>query len=46
MVAKQPFVWQMIKEAMNQIDDEATYSSIKNYIHSKYTDVKDITITC
>lgn len=41
-----PYVWQMIKEAMDKIGDKATYSKIKKYIHDKYGDVNDSTITC
>jgi len=42
----QPYVWQMVKEAINQLGGQATYSEIKQYIHSQYGDVNDNTITC
>ncbi|NFH30722.1 DUF91 domain-containing protein [Clostridium sporogenes] len=45
-MAAKPYVWQMIKEAMNNIGDKASYSDIKKYIHSKYGEVNDSTITC
>lgn len=45
-MADKPYVWQMIKEAMDNIGDKASYSHIKKYIHSKYGEVNDSTITC
>ncbi|NFA42580.1 DUF91 domain-containing protein [Clostridium botulinum] len=45
-MSEKPYVWQMIKEAMDNIGDKASYSDIKKYIHSKYGDVNDSTITC
>ena len=45
-MAERPFVWQMIKEAMDNIGDKATYADIKHYIHNKYENVNDSTITC
>ncbi|WFD09780.1 DUF7669 domain-containing protein [Tepidibacter hydrothermalis] len=41
-----PYVWQMVKEAMDNIGEKATYSEIKKYIHSKYDNVNDNTINC
>jgi hypothetical protein len=45
-MADKPYVWQMIKEAMDNIGDKASYSDIRKYIHSKYGEVNDSTITC
>lgn len=45
-MAEKPYVWQMIKEAMDNIGDKASYSDIKKYIHNKYGEVNDNTITC
>ncbi len=45
-MADKPYVWQMIKKAMDEIGDKTTYSEIKKYIHNKYGDVNDSTITC
>ncbi|ACO84003.1 DUF7669 domain-containing protein [Clostridium botulinum] len=45
-MAAKPYVWQMIKEAMDNIGDKASYSDIKKYIHSKYGEVNNSTITC
>ncbi len=41
-----PFVWQMIREAMDNIGEKATYTDIKKFIHNKYGEVNDNTITC
>ncbi|NFH70596.1 DUF91 domain-containing protein [Clostridium botulinum] len=45
-MAEKPYVWQMIKEAMDKIGGKASYSDIRKYIHSKYGEVNDNTITC
>lgn len=37
-------VWQMIKEAVENLNGKATYSEIKNYIHSKWNNVNEKTI--
>lgn len=40
-----PYVWQMCKEAVECLGGKASYREIKDYIHKKYTDVNDNTIT-
>ena len=40
-----PYVWEMVKEAINNLDGQASYSQIKDYIKSKYGDVNEKTIT-
>jgi hypothetical protein len=40
-----PFVWQMIKEAVEILGGQATYSEIKGYIKNKYGEVNESTIT-
>lgn len=42
---KKPYVWEMVKEAINNLDGQASYSQIKDYIKSKYGDVNEKTIT-
>jgi len=37
-------VWQMVKEAIDALEGQATYSDIKNYIHQNYDDVNENTI--
>lgn len=39
-----PFVWQMIKEAIEQLNGKASYSEIKKYINSKWENVNELTI--
>lgn len=39
-----PFVWQMIKEAVENLNGRATYSEIKDYIRKKWHDVNENTI--
>jgi len=41
-----PYVWQMIKEAVESLGGKATYSEIKGYIKNKYVDVNESTINC
>lgn len=41
---KKPFVWQMIKEAVEALDGTISYSDIKAYIWNKYGDVNENTI--
>jgi len=41
-----PPVWQMVKEAVESIGGNVSYSDIKRYIKDKYGDVNDSTITC
>lgn len=45
-MADKPYVWEMVKKAMDSIGDKATYSEIRKYIHDKYDGVNDNTITC
>lgn len=45
-MADRPYVWQMIKEAVENLGGKATYSQIKDYIRSKYGEVKEGTINC
>lgn len=40
-----PFVWQMIKEAVDNLNRRVSYSEIKEYINQKWTDVNEHTIT-
>ncbi len=42
---ERPFVWQMIKEAVETLNRRLTYSDIKEYINSKWKDVNQDTIT-
>jgi endonuclease len=39
------FVWQMIKESVDNLGGNATYSQIKEYIKKKYGEVNERTIT-
>lgn len=39
-----PYVWQMIKEAVDNLNGRATYSEIKKYINEKWQDVNESTI--
>lgn len=41
---KRPFVWQMIKEAVEELGGSASYSDIKTYIWNTYGDVNERTI--
>ena len=43
---KKPYVWQMIKEAVENLGGKATYSEIKDYIRNKYGEVNEGTINC
>ena len=42
---ERPYVWQMIKEAVENLNAQVSYSEIKEYINSKWTDVNQDTIT-
>lgn len=42
---ERPYVWQMIKEAVDTLNRRLSYSDIKEYINSKWTDVNQETIT-
>lgn len=39
-----PYVWQMIKEAVDSLKGRATYPEIKKYINDKWEDVNESTI--
>jgi hypothetical protein len=41
-----PYVWQMIKEAVECLGGKATYSEIKDFIRNKYGEVNESTINC
>lgn len=41
-----PYVWQMIKEAIEALGGKATYAEIRDYIRTNYGDVNNSTITC
>jgi len=41
-----PYVWQMIKEAIEKLGGKATYSEIKGHIRNKYGEVNKSTINC
>lgn len=43
-MADRPYVWQMIKEAIKDLNGKATYSEIKDWIHKRYEDVNENTI--
>ncbi|WP_217597867.1 endonuclease NucS domain-containing protein [Cohnella sp. GbtcB17] len=41
-----PFVWQMVKEAVKDLGGKASNSDIKKYIKGKYGNVNETTINC
>jgi len=41
---ERPYVWQMIREAVDSLKGRATYPEIKTYINSKWDNVNDSTI--
>jgi len=41
-----PYVWQMIKEAVENLGGKATYSEIKDFIGNKYGEANESTINC
>ncbi|MGG4495600.1 endonuclease NucS domain-containing protein [Brevibacillus reuszeri] len=41
-----PYTWQMIKEAVEELGGKTSNSEIRKYIHDKYGGVKDNTINC
>jgi len=41
-----PFVWQMVKEAVEKLGGKTSYTEIKRYIFDTYGDVNENTITC
>jgi 5-methylcytosine-specific restriction protein A len=42
---ERPYVWQMIKEAVDNLDGRVSYSDIKEYINRKWAGVNQDTIT-
>jgi len=45
-MSDKPYVWQMIKEAVESLGGKASYSNIKDYIWKKYGEVNESTINC
>jgi len=45
-MSDKPYVWQMIKEAVESLGGKASYSEIKDYIRKKYGEVNEGTINC
>ncbi|OYU80444.1 MAG: hypothetical protein CFE23_09310 [Flavobacterium sp. BFFFF1] len=45
MITKKPFVWQMIKEAVENLNGVASYKEIKTYILSKWGEINSQTLT-
>lgn len=45
-MSERPYVWQMVKEAVEQLGSPTTYAAIREYIANKYGDVNESTITC
>lgn len=43
-MSARPYVWEMLKEAVENLGGRARYSEIRNYIQNKYGDVKKSTI--
>jgi len=43
---RRPFVWQMVREAVENLGGRASYTDIISYIKSKYGDVNENTIRC
>lgn len=41
---EKPFVWQMVKEAVENIGSKCSYKEIRDYINEKYSDVNESTI--
>lgn len=44
-MVERPFIWQMIKEAVNKLGGKASYKDIRNYIANTYENVNENTIT-
>lgn len=44
-MSKRPYVWEMVKETVEDLGGNATYSQIKDNIKQKYGDVNENTIT-
>jgi len=45
MSPKLYYVWQMIKEAVENLGGKATYSEIKDFIRNKYECVQKVTVS-
>ena len=45
-MSDKPYVWQMVKEAVENLGGKASYSEIKDYIWKKYGKVNESTINC
>lgn len=45
-MSDKPYVWQMIKEAVESLGGKASYPEIKDYIREKYGKVNESTINC
>lgn len=45
-INKRPPVWEMVKEAVESMNGEASYKDIKEHIWQNYQDVKERTINC
>ena len=45
-IGKRPPVWEMVKEAVESMNGEASYKEIKEYIWQHYGEVKERTINC
>lgn len=43
---ERPFVWQMVREAVQQLGGQASYGQIRSYIGDKWGEVNPSTITC
>ena len=46
MESKRPYVWQMVKEAVENLGGRASHREIINYVKSKYGNVNENTIRC
>lgn len=44
-MSQRPYIWEMVKEAVNHLDGKASYSGIRDYIKHHYDDVNENTIT-
>lgn len=45
-MSNRPYVWQMVKEAVQNLNGRATNAEIKRYIRNKYGDINETTINC
>jgi hypothetical protein len=46
MEDRKPYIWQMIKEAIEELNGKATNVEIRNYINNKWGDVNPSSISC